>query len=138
MLEVILSTLGIMGWLGIVLGIFVIVNTVCGTVTNVSNGESFSFKKMFKGLGKAGIFYLSAVFASVATTMLPYINEMIANSFGTMLISTEILSELSSVGVLGISVAAIVSQAQKALKGIKNLSQLTLGKEEITWEVKDE
>ena len=103
MLEVILSTLGIMGWLGIVLGIFVIVNTVCGTVTNVSNGESFSFKKMFKGLGKAGIFYLSAVFASVATTMLPYINEMIANSFGTMLISTEILSELSSVGVLGIS-----------------------------------
>ncbi len=138
MLEVILSTLGIIGWLGIVLGIFVIVNTVCGTVTNVSNGESFSFKKMFKGLGKAGIFYLSAVFASVATTMLPYINEMIANSFGTMLISTEILSELSSVGVLGISVAAIVSQAQKALKGIKNLSQLTLGKEEITWEVKDE
>ena len=49
MLEVILSTLGIIGWLGIVLGIFVIVNTVCGTVTNVSNGESFSFKKMFKG-----------------------------------------------------------------------------------------
>lgn len=100
--------------------------------------KAFHLKRCSKELGKAGIFYLSAVFASVATTMLPYINEMIANSFGTMLISTEILSELSSVGVLGISVAAIVSQAQKALKGIKNLSQLTLGKEEITWEVKDE
>lgn len=138
MLEVILSTLGIMGWLGIVLGIFVIINTVCGTVTNISNGERFSFKKMFKGLGKAGIFYLTSVFASIATAMLPYINEMITNTFDMTLLSTEMLSELSSVGVLGISITAIVSQAQKALEGIKKLSQTTLGKEEITWEVKDE
>ena len=32
MLEAILSTLTIMGWLGIVLALLVMVNTICGTV----------------------------------------------------------------------------------------------------------
>ena len=36
MLEAILTTLSIMGWLGIVLGLIVIVNTICGTIFNIA------------------------------------------------------------------------------------------------------
>ena len=54
MLEAILTTLKIMGWLGVVLALVVIVNTVCGTVFNISSKkESFSWKRLLKGLGKS-------------------------------------------------------------------------------------
>lgn len=135
MLEAIMSTLGIMGWLGVILGILVMVNTVCGTVRNISNGESFSWKKMLKGIGKAAIFYGSAVCTSVAFTMLPYINEMIVNSFGVILLSTELLNTLSSVAVLAVVVSTVVVQAKKAIEGIVQLANLSVGSEEITWEV---
>lgn len=135
MLEAIMSTLGIMGWLGVILGILVMVNTVCGTVRNISNGESFSWKKMLKGIGKAVIFYGSAVCTSVAFTMLPYINEMIVNSFGVILLSTELLNTLSSVAVLAVVVSTVVVQAKKAIEGIVQLANLSVGSEEITWEV---
>lgn len=138
MLEAIMSTLGIMGWLGVILGILVIVNTVCGTVTNITNGESFSWKKMLKGLAKAGIFYGSAICTSVAFTMLPYINEMIVNSFGVILLSTELLNTLSSVAVLGIVVSTVVVQAKKAIEGIIKLANISVGEEKITWEVIEE
>ena len=138
MLEAIMSTLGIMGWLGVILGILVIVNTVCGTVTNITNGESFSWKKMLKGLAKAAIFYGSAICTSVAFTMLPYINEMIVNSFGVILLSTELLNTLSSVAVLGIVVSTVVVQAKKAIEGIINLANISVGEEKITWEVIEE
>lgn len=135
MLEAIISTLGIMGWLGVILGILVIVNTVCGTVRNISNGESFSWEKMLKGLAKAAIFYGSAVCTSVAFTMLPYINEMIVNSFGVILLSTELLNTLSSVAVLAVVVSTVVVQAKKAIEGIVQLANLSIGEEKITWEV---
>lgn len=138
MLEAIMSTLGIMGWLGVILGILVIVNTVCGTVTNITNGESFSWKKMLKGLAKATIFYGSAICTSVAFTMLPYINEMIVNSFGVILLSTELLNTLSSVAVLGIVVSTVVVQAKKAIEGIIKLANISVGEEKITWEVIEE
>ena len=138
MLEAIMSTLGIMGWLGVILGILVIVNTVCGTVTNITNGESFSWKKMLKGLAKAAIFYGSAICTSVAFTMLPYINEMIVNSFGVILLSTELLNALSSVAVLGIVVSTVVVQAKKAIEGIIKLANISVGEEKITWEVIEE
>ena len=136
MLEAILSTLTIMGWLGIILGILVIVNTVCGTIYNICSGkENFKWKKLFKGLGKAGIFYISAAFLSVAFTMLPFINEMITDGFGTMLISTELLNTLSSVAVLGIVVASVVTQAKKAFANISKLSTMSSDVEVITWDV---
>ena len=135
MLEAIMSTLGIMGWLGVILGILVIVNTVCGTVTNITNGESFSWKKMLKGLAKAAIFYGSAICTSVAFTMLPYINEMIVNSFGVILLSTELLNTLSSVAVLGIVVASVVTQAKKAFANVSKLSTMSSDVEVITWDV---
>lgn len=139
MLEAILSTLSIMGWLGIILGILVIVNTVCGTIYNICSGkENFKWKKLFKGLGKAGIFYISAAFLSVAFTMLPFINEMITDSFGTMLISTELLNTLSSVGVLGVVASVIVIQAKKAIQGITNLANMSADTEVITWKVEEE
>ena len=138
MLEAIMSTLGIMGWLGVILGILVIVNTVCGTGTNITNGESFSWKKMLKGLAKAAIFYGSAICTSVAFTMLPYINEMIVNSFGVILLSTELLNTLSSVAVLGIVVSTVVVQAKKAIEGIIKLANISVGEEKITWEVIEE
>ena len=139
MLEAILSTLSIMGWLGIILSILVIVNTVCGTIYNICSGkENFKWKKLFKGLGKAGIFYISAAFLSVAFTMLPYINEMIVNSFGVILLSTELLNTLSSVAVLGIVVSTVVVQAKKAIEGIIKLANISVGEEKITWEVIEE
>jgi phage-related holin len=139
MLEAIIQTLQIMGWLGIILGILVIVNITTSTIHNVwSSKELFSWKKMLKGIGKSLVFYLSAVAISVACTMLPYVNEMITASFGVMLVSNETLEVLSSVGILGIVMATVVVQAKKAIKGISVLSQVSTSDEEITWTVEEE
>lgn len=135
MLEAIMETLRIMGWLGIVLGILVIVNTVCGVMTNLHSGENFDFSKLFKGLLKAAIFYVSAAATGVAFTMLPYINEMITTAFGAILISNDVLNTLSSVAVLSIVTATVVVQAKKALEGIVKLANISSNTEEITWEI---
>lgn len=136
MLEAIMSTLKIMGWLGIILGILVIVNTVCGVMVNMNDGQAFSSRKLLKGLRKAALFYISSALTGVAFTMLPYVNEMITKSFGTMLISNEVLDTLSSVAVLAIVVGAVVLHAKKALEGIMELCNMS-SKEIITWEVID-
>ena len=139
MLEAILSTLSIMGWLGIILAILVIVNTVCGTVFNISEKkESFSWKRLFSGIGKAVVFYIAASLVSIAFTMLPYINEMITNSFGTILLSSELLTTLSSIGVLGVVVSAIVVQGKKAIANTVKLANMSGNTEEITWKVEEE
>lgn len=139
MLEAILKTLGIMGWLGIILGILVIVNITTSTIHNIwSNKETFSWKKMIKGISKSVIFYLSAIAISIAFTMLPYVNEMITESFGVMLIANETLEVLSSVGVLSTVMATIVAQAKKAIAGISALSNVSTSSEEITWTVEEE
>lgn len=137
MLEAILTTLGIMGWLGIVLALIVVVNTICGTVFNIASGkESFSWKRLFVGLGKSAIFYVSASLMSVAFTMLPYINEMITTAFGVILLPAELLNTLSSVGVLGAVVAAVITLGKKAIKNITQLANMACDTtEEITWEV---
>lgn len=139
MLEAILSTLTTMGWLGIILVILVVVNTVCGTIYNIcSKKETFCWKKLFKGLAKAGIFYISAALLSIALTMLPFINEMITNSFGVMLISSEVLNLLSGVGVLGVVVSVVIVQAKKAVQGVTNLANMSSDVETITWKVEEE
>ena len=139
MLEAILSTLKIVGWLGVILGILVIVNTVCGTVFNISEKkEAFSWKRLFVGIGKSGVFYLASALVSVAFTMLPYINEMITNAFGTILLSNELLNTLSSVGVLGVVVSAIVVQSKKAIANTVKLVNMSGATEEITWKVEEE
>lgn len=138
MLEAILATLKTMGWLGIILGMLVIVNTTCGVIHNMSKGEEFSWKKLLKGLGKALVFYISSALTAVAFTMLPFINNMITDSFGVVLLSPEILNTLSSVAVLGIVVATVVVQSKKAIQGIVELANVSITKDEIiTWEVKD-
>ena len=139
MLEAILSTLSIMGWLGIIRGILVVVNTVCGTVFNISEKkESFSWKRLFGGLGKSAVFYIAASLVSVAFTMLPYINEMITNAFGTILLSNELLNTLSSIGVLGVVISAIVVQGKKAITNTVQLANMSGDTEEITWTVEEE
>lgn len=139
MLEAIIETLKIMGWLGVVLGILVTVNITTSTIHNIwSSKELFSWKKMLKGIGKSLVFYLSAVAISVACTMLPYVNEMITASFGVMLVSNETLEVLSSVGILGIVMSTIVIQAKKAITGISTLSNVSTSDEEITWKVEEE
>lgn len=136
MKDAIILTLQAMGWLGIVLGILVVINTICGTLYNITTGqESFSWKKLFKGLGKALIFYISAALLSIAFTMLPFINEMITNTFGTKLLTEELLTTLSGVGVLGVVVSTIVVQGKKAIVGILQLANISANTEEITWEV---
>ena len=138
MLEAILATLKTMGWLGIILGMLVIVNTTCGIIHNMSKGEEFSWGKLLKGLGKALVFYISSALTAVAFTMLPFINNMITDSFGVVLLSPEILNTLSSVAVLGIVVATVVVQSKKAIQGIVELANVSITKDEIiTWEVKD-
>ena len=139
MLEAIIETLKIMGWLGIILGILVTVNISTSTIHNIwSSKELFSWKKMLKGIGKSLVFYLSAIAISVACTMLPYVNEMITASFGVMLVSNETLEVLSSVGILGIVMSTIVIQAKKAITGISTLSNVSTSDEEITWKVEEE
>lgn len=139
MLEAIMSTLQIMGWLGITLGILVVVNVVTSTIYNTwSSKELFSWKKMIKGISKSVIFYVSAVLISIAFTILPFINEMITNAFGVMLLSNEMLETLSSVGVLGTVMSTIVIQGKKAIAGIVNLANVSTNSEVITWEVEDE
>lgn len=135
MLEAIMETLKIMGWLGVILGILAFVNIVCGCIANVNAGQPFSWKKFFKGILKVVIFYLSAVCVAVAFTMLPYINIMITNAFGVILISSEMLNTLSSVAVLGIVVTSVINQAKKAFENIKKLSEMSSDVEVITWEV---
>ena len=116
----------------------VVVNTICGIIHNTSQGESFSWSKLLKGLGKAAIFYVSSALTAIAFTMLPFINDMITNSFGVILLSPEILNTLSSVAVLGIVVATVVVQAKKAIKGIVELANVSITKDEIiTWQVID-
>lgn len=139
MLEAIMSTLQIMGWLGITLGILVVVNVVTSTIYNTwSSKELFSWKKMIKGISKSVIFYVSAVLISIAFTILPFINEMITSAFGVMLLSNEMLETLSSVGVLGTVMSTIVIQGKKAITGIVNLANVSTNSEVITWEVEDE
>lgn len=139
MLNAILTTLKIMGWLGVVLALVVIVNTVCGTVFNISSKkENFCWKRLLKGLGKSLVFYMSATLMGVACTMLPYINEMITKAFGTVLLSNDILTTLSSVGVLGVVVAAIVSLGKKAIANVVKLANMAYETEEITWNVEEE
>lgn len=139
MLEAILTTLSIMGWLGIVLGLIVIVNTICGTVFNIASGkEGFSWQRLFAGIGKSGVFYISAALMSIAFTMLPFINEMITSAFGVILLPNDILSTLSGVGVLGVVISTIVMLGKKAIKNILQLAGMaTDTTEEITWEVID-
>lgn len=135
MLEAIISTLSIMGWLGIVLGILVIVNTLCGTMRNIYEGQDFTWKRLFTGLLKSLAFYIGAAMVGVAFTMLPYINEMIIAGFNVTLLSTELLNALSSVGVLGTVISTITVQGKKAIQGIIELAQVSADTEQITWEV---
>lgn len=135
MLEAIISTLSIMGWLGIVLGILVIVNTLCGTMRNIYEGQDFTWKRLFTGLLKSVAFYIGAAMVGVAFTMLPYINEMIIAGFNVTLLSTELLNALSSVGVLGTVISTITVQGKKAIQGIIELAQVSANTEQITWEV---
>ena len=135
MLEAIISTLSIMGWLGIVLGILVIVNTLCGTMLNIYEGQDFTWKRLFTGLLKSVVFYIGAAMVGVAFTMLPYINEMIIAGFNVTLLSTELLNALSSVGVLGTVISTITVQGKKAIQGIIELAQVSADTEQITWEV---
>ena len=135
MLEAIMEILRIMSWLGVVLGIIATVNLICGSIYNINDGQAFSWKKFFKGILKVVIFYISAVFVSIAFTMLPYINTMITDAFGVVLLSSELLNTLSSVAVLGIVVASVVTQAKKAFANVSRLSTMSSDVEVITWDV---
>lgn len=125
MLETIIEVLKIMGWLGIILGILTFVNTICGIITNLDEGEKFSFRKLFKGLAKAIIFYISAVLTASAFTMLPFINSMITDIFSIELLSSDTLNTLSSIAMLGIVVAAIIVQGKSALTNITRLANMS-------------
>ena len=138
MVEAILKTLQIMGWLGIALIILAAVNIVTGTLINIWSGkENFNENKMIKGIIKVLVFYICSVLVAVAFTILPFINEMITNAFGVILLSSELLNTLSSVAVLGVVIAAIVVQVKIAIQGIVDLANISSDTEVITWEVKD-
>lgn len=139
MLESIISTLKAMGWLGIVLALLMIVNTACGAMYNVGSGkEKFSFKRLLGGVGKALVFYISAAFTGIAFSMLPHINAMIGEVYGMQLFADEMLHSLSSVGILGVVVSIITTQAKRAITSIVNLANMGNKTEEITWKVEEE
>ena len=126
MVQMILNTLTIMGWLGVTLGILAIVNIITGTLINIwKNNESFDQKKMIKGIVKVITFFLSSAFVSIAFTILPFISKMITETFKIELISQEVLNTFSSVAVLGIVISTIVIQAKKAIQGITDLAKIS-------------
>ncbi len=92
---------------------------------------------MLKGIAKVLAFFICSVFVAIAFTMLPFINEMITNAFGVILLSSELLNTLSSIAVLGVVTAAIVVQGKKAIQGIVDLANISSDTEVITWKVKD-
>lgn len=130
MLNAITSTLITIGWLGIVLGILVLVNTLCGTITNIANGIKFSWKKLFAGLGKALTFYISCAAVALAFTMLPFVNEMISKTFNIILFSNDVLETFSTAGVFGVILASITAQGKKALEGITELANVKIANKE--------
>lgn len=133
MLEAILKTLQVMGWLGVIFLILILTNTVAGTLSNVWSGEeTFSWKKMVQGVLKALVFLGNAILIAVAFTMFPYINEMITGTSGAALISDEALNTLSSVGILSVVISAIVIQGKKAIKNILKLANMSTEIEKIT------
>lgn len=135
----IFATLKIMGLMGIVLFLLATVNTVCSITYNTRDKkEVFSIKRLFKGISKTALFYISSVFVGIAFTIIPFINEMISNYFGQVLISNDMLKDISGVGVLGVCLMVIVNQGKKAYEGITKLGEIKGDNEEITWEVKDE
>ena len=131
MLEAILSTLSIMGYLGIILGILVLINTVCGIIKNTSEGQKFSWKILGKGLLKAFIFYGCSALLGVAFTMLPLVNDMIAKMTGLELFAPDVLTVLSSVAVFTVVVAAVIAQGKTALEGITELLKVKISPENI-------
>lgn len=135
----VLNVLEIMGWMGIILFLLATVNTVCSMTYNISTKkESFSWKRLFKGLGKTALFYGSSIFVAIAFTIIPYINEMVTKVFGQMLIDSTTLENLSGIGVLGVCVAVILNQGKKAYEGIMKLGDIKGDSEEITWTVEEE
>jgi hypothetical protein len=62
---------------------------------------------------------------------------MISTSFEIELISNEVLEMLSSAGVLGTVVTAIVTQGKRALTGLLKMQEVSTS-EEITWNVEEE
>ena len=125
MLETIIEVLKIMGWLGVILGILTFVNTICGIITNLDRGEKFNLKKLLKGLLKAVMFYSSAVLTSIAFTLLPFINTMITKIFEIELLSSDTLNTLSTIAILGIIVAAIITQGKGAIENVNRLSTMS-------------
>ena len=135
MWEAISATLNIVMWIGAVLGLELIANTICGVICNVGEGkEEFSWKKFFKGIGKALAFYLCIGLLSVAFTMLPFINAMVVEVFGIELLSSSVLDTLSTAAIFAIAAYAITMQGKKALEGLGELlkvsANLTKAKEE--------
>ena len=132
MYEALLATMKIVGWLGIILGLLTIVNTVCGIVVNVcKSGDKFSFKILFKGLFKALTFYVCSALLAIAFTILPFVNEMITNVYGVQFIANDTLTTLSTAAVLGVVVGVIVVQGKKALEGIIELTTVKAVQGEI-------
>lgn len=139
MIETILNTLTIMGWLGITLAILSIVNITTGTLINIwENNEKFNWRKMLKGIIKVLVFFISSAFVALGFTILPFINEMITNTFNTELVSHEVLNTFSSVVVLGVVISTILIHAKKAIKGITELANISLNTEYIIKEEKED
>lgn len=131
MLSAVTSTMIVMGWLGLVLLCLIIANTLCGTINNVFfKGENFDIKKLLKGLGRSLIFYVSAAFTCVAFSMLPSVNTMVSDLFETTLLSNDLLTSMSSVGVLGVVISTITIQGKKAIDGITKLANASTSNED--------
>ena len=63
---------------------------------------------------------------------------MITEAFGVILVSSETLNTLSSVGVLAVVIAVIITQAKKAIENVVRLANTSSNTEQITWPVEIE
>lgn len=122
MITTILTTLKIFSWIGLILLLCSSVNIGGKIYLNMKEGETFSWKKLFKGIGKVMLQWALGVILAIVCSVLPFINIMIAEVYGVALIGDELLSTLSAVSIIGIAVNSIITQSKKALEVIKKIN----------------
>lgn len=122
MIATILVTLRIFLWIGFLLFLCSSVNIIGNTYLNIKSGEKFSWKKLFKGIGKVMLQWVLSTILAIVCNILPFINVMIVEVYGVALIGNEVLTTLSAIGIVGIGINSMIIQAKKALEAIKKIN----------------
>lgn len=95
-------------------------NIIFGVLNSVSvKKEDFSWKKLFKGIGKSLAVYAAVLITAYACMSLPYLNNETIKIVGEPLFAESVIEGISVIGVLSSISVAIVHRANAAIENIK-------------------